>query len=73
MTSFLEGTVPLGFHPPVVLTGRHVELLPLNREHIPALAHAGRDPEVWRLLRIGPGRNEGEISALVGGMLAEQT
>ncbi len=71
--SLSQGAVPLGFHPPVVLTGRNAELLPLATEQIPALARAGRDPEVWRLLRIGPGRTEGEITSLVEGMLEEQT
>ena len=65
-------TVPPGFRPPVTLTGRFVELDPLRQDHVPELARAGRDPEVWRLLRIGPARNEGEMSALVGGMLADQ-
>ena len=66
------GTVPSGFRPPVTLTGRFVELDPLLPGHVPELARAGRDPEVWRLLRIGPARNEAEMRALVEGMLADQ-
>lgn len=63
-----------GFHRPVVLRGRYVELVPLERAHIPGLTRAGHDPEVWRLLRIGPGRNEEEMTALVNEMLeAEST
>ena len=65
-------TVPPGFRPPVTLTGRFVELDPLLPDHVPELARAGRDPEVWRLLRIGPALNEGEMSTLVEGMLADQ-
>ena len=34
---------------PVTLTGRHVELVPLSREHRDALAEAVRDGELWRL------------------------
>ena len=34
---------------PVNLTGRHVELIPLLREHAEALAEAVRDGELWRL------------------------
>jgi N-acetyltransferase len=34
---------------PVTLTGRHVELIPLAREHGAALAEAVRDGELWRL------------------------
>lgn len=34
---------------PVTLTGRHVELVPLSRDHRDALAEAVRDGELWRL------------------------
>ncbi|MGA8710866.1 MAG: GNAT family protein [Thermoplasmata archaeon] len=44
-----------GFRPPVTLRGRYLELVPLAREHAADLALAGRDPEVWKFLRIGPG------------------
>jgi len=44
-----------GFHPPVTLRGRYLELTSLDRAHAPGLVEAGRDPEVWELLRIGPG------------------
>ena len=70
--TFPGPSVPLGFRPPLVLTGRFVELSPLSLAHVPDLARAGRDPKVWRLLRIGPGRNEGEVSSLVRGMLSDQ-
>jgi len=43
------------FRPPVTLRGRYLELVPLERGHAEQLAEAGRDPEVWRYLRIGPG------------------
>ncbi len=43
------------FRPPVTLRGRYLELVPLERAHAAGLADAGRDPEVWRFLRIGPG------------------
>jgi N-acetyltransferase len=60
------------FRPPVTIAGRFVRLLPLERTHVPDLARAGRDPEIWRLLRIGPGRNETEMGALVDQLLALQ-
>jgi len=44
-----------GFRPPVTLRGRYIELVPLSHEHAPGLAHAGRDPDVWKYLRVGPG------------------
>ena len=34
---------------PVTLTGRHVELVPLSRDHRDALTEAVRDGELWRL------------------------
>ena len=62
-----------GFRPPVTIGGRYASLVPLTRAHIPALARAGRDPAIWRWLRIGPGRNESEMTALVEEQLAAQT
>jgi len=61
-----------GFHPPVVLEGRWTRLVPLSREHIPGLATAGKDPEIWQYLRIGPGRTLAEMTALVEHHLSEQ-
>lgn len=54
------------------LVGRYVRLVPLTREHIPALAHAGRDPEVWRYLRFKPGTSTAGITNLVDTLLREQ-
>jgi N-acetyltransferase len=64
--------VGTGFRPPVSIAGHFVRLVPLERDHVPGLARAGRDPEVWRLLRIGPGRNETEMRVLVDELLALQ-
>jgi len=33
---------------PVTLEGRHVRLVPLTPEHVPALWEAGNDPDIWR-------------------------
>lgn len=33
---------------PITLQGRHVRLVPMTLEHVPALWEAGRDPEIWR-------------------------
>jgi N-acetyltransferase len=33
---------------PVTLQGTHVRLVPLTREHVPALWRAASDPELWR-------------------------
>ncbi len=37
------------FIEPVTLTGKHATLLPLEREHVDALATAATDGELWRL------------------------
>ncbi|HEX2207316.1 MAG TPA: GNAT family protein [Longimicrobium sp.] len=34
---------------PVTLEGRHVRLVPMTREQVPALWRAGSDPGLWRL------------------------
>jgi N-acetyltransferase len=40
---------PAGRFQPLTLTGRHVELLPLSRDHVDGLMAAVRDGELWRL------------------------
>ena len=63
-----------GFHPPVTLRGRYLELVPLERSHAPGLAYAGRDPEVWQYLRIGPGHppTPAEMEAFLDELLGYQ-
>ena len=68
----VEPPPPLRFRHAGVLRGRWIELVPLERRHIAGLARAGRDPQVWQWLRIGPGRNEAEMTALVEMLLAQQ-
>lgn len=64
-----------GFRPPVTLKGRSLELVPLERAHAAGLAHAGRDPEIWKYLRIGPGHPPSvvEMEAFVDELLGYQT
>ncbi len=61
-----------GFRPPVSLQGAVVDLEPLGWRHVPELARAGAHPEIWTYLRIGPGRDEHEMGALVASMLQGQ-
>lgn len=63
-----------GFRPPVTLRGRYLELVPLERAHAAGLARAGRDPEVWQYLRIGPGRppSTEEMAAFIDELLGYQ-
>jgi RimJ/RimL family protein N-acetyltransferase len=35
---------------PIVLTGEHVQLVPLTATHVPDLFEAAADPEIWRYL-----------------------
>jgi RimJ/RimL family protein N-acetyltransferase len=60
-----------GFRPPITLRGRYLELLPLERAHAAGLSEAGRDPEVWEYLRIGPGHppTPQEMEAFIGQLL----
>jgi N-acetyltransferase len=60
------------FTPPVRLSGRHVELIPLSLEHAPSLAWAFRDPEVTRLLRPRIRPNVEEIEVLIQELLDHQ-
>jgi RimJ/RimL family protein N-acetyltransferase len=63
-----------GFHPPITLRGRYLELVPLERAHAAGLAEAGRDPEVWQFLRIGPGHppTPTEMEAFIDQLLGYQ-
>ncbi len=57
------------FRSPVVLRGRYVELAPLAQADVPGLARAGRAPEVWRYLHIGPATDEASMATLVRSLL----
>ncbi|MGD0718795.1 MAG: GNAT family protein [Thermoplasmata archaeon] len=60
------------FRTPITLEGRYLELVPLVAGHAPALAEAGRDPEIWTYMRSGPARTEKEMAALVALLLGRQ-
>jgi len=62
---------PIDLHAPVTLSGRWIDLVPLERRYVPDLLRAGRDPSVWQFLRIPPGRTEAEMTALVDEFLKE--
>ena len=51
----------LGFRARVTLTGRHVQLCPLERHHRREVEHAGRDPAIWQYLRWGGARPVPEL------------
>jgi len=58
--------------PPVRLDGRWIDLVPLEPAHRPALAEAGRDPEIWRFLRYGDVTTDAAMDALISELLARQ-
>nr|WP_134002288.1 GNAT family protein [Streptomyces sp. 846.5] len=54
------------------LTGTHVRLEPLSRDHLQELFLAGgRDEEVWRWLTVTAPQSEEELGELLDGRLAE--
>ena len=57
---------------PIILEGRHVRLVPMTPEHVPALWEAGRDPELWRLT-ISQVHSEDDMRAYVDAALRTQS
>ena len=57
---------------PLSLTGRVVRLEPLSLEHVPALAQAGNDPDIWRFMRYGVVDTEDKMRDLVHYLLRQQ-
>ncbi|GAA2810885.1 GNAT family protein [Kitasatospora aburaviensis] len=56
----------------MTLTGRHVRLEPLSRDHLPDLwAAVGPDPDVWRWIPFLPPTSEEELGAVLDIRLAE--
>ena len=61
------------FNPqPVTLLGRSVRLEPLSEAHIPDLAIAGKDEEIWRYMLYGPVIDKESMRAWVGDLLQRQ-
>src|SRR5258708_37914366 len=56
---------------PVILTGRHVRLVPLTLEHAAGLAEVGLDDDLWKWIPT-PVRTPEELSAYVQTALQEQ-
>ena len=56
---------------PVTLEGRHVRLVPMTAEHVPALWEAGRDPELWRLT-VSQVHSEADMRRYVDDALRQQ-
>lgn len=56
---------------PVTLSGAHVRLVPLTRDHVPALARVGLDPVLWRWIP-APVTSIDEMRAYVVSALDDQ-
>jgi RimJ/RimL family protein N-acetyltransferase len=63
---------PESFRTPLTLSGRHVELVPLAKEHREGLRRAATDPEIGRYLRHGPGRSAEDMDDLIDTLLRAQ-
>lgn len=61
------------FRPPLTLSGRYVELVPLERAHAPELFVLARRPEVTQYLRTGPIRSLREMEETIESLLALQS
>ena len=57
---------------PVVLTGRHVRLEPMQPGHAAAIFEASRDPEIWRWMLIPPFASATEAARSITEALAAQ-
>ena len=57
---------------PFTLSGRYVELVPLEKRHREALRVAGDHPEVGRYLRHGPGSTLEDLDGLIDELLSAQ-
>ncbi len=56
---------------PVTLEGRHVRLVPMAREHLPALWEVARDEELWRWT-MNTVRTEADLADYVDAALRQQ-
>ena len=63
---------PKSFRTPIALTGKYVELVPLERAHASELWRAASSPEVWQYLRSGPVHSEQDLEAVIDQVLEAQ-
>ena len=57
---------------PVVLTGKHVRLEPLTRQHVAGLAVAGQDASIWRWMPYGEVTSVEKMRQWVDNILARR-
>lgn len=63
---------PESLRAPLTLTGRWVELVPLERSHAEALLAAAHDPAIFRYFRSGVIRTRDDVDRLIDFLLEQQ-
>ena len=71
--AYVVGRARPDFDPqPVTLTGKHVRLEPLRREHAAELFPVAHEEDIWRLFLVPMPRHVGELERWIGAALEEQ-
>lgn len=71
--AYVVGRTRPAFDPrPVALTGMHVRLEPLRREHAAELFPVAHDADIWRLMLVPMPREVGELERWIDAALQEQ-
>ncbi len=71
--AYVVGRARPEFDPrPMTLTGTHVRLEPLRREHSAELFPVAHDDDIWRLMLVPMPREVGELERWIGAALEEQ-
>ena len=71
--AYVVGRARPEFDPrPIVLTGAHVRLEPLRREHAAELFPVAHDDDIWRLFTVPMPRDVGELERWIAAALEEQ-
>ena len=71
--AYVVGRARPAFDPrPVTLTGTHVRLEPLRREHAAELFPVAHEEDIWRLMLVPMPRDAGELERWIASALEEQ-
>jgi RimJ/RimL family protein N-acetyltransferase len=71
--AYIVGRKRPSFDPrPVTLSGEHVRLEPLHREHAPELLRVAQDEEIWRWYLIPPPKDLAAMERLIANAMEEQ-
>lgn len=58
---------------PVVLTGKHIRLEPLNETHLDGLTAVGLEPSLWRYIPHAPIASRDQMAALIQNLLGKRS